>query len=172
MNHYEAWMCRMSGRSWWECMYANGDTLAEWGTLVNTLLTPFGRGASSRWETVSKHQMTRLRLICPNGMIGELVSPWHDGAKFFQFKVAIRSVGREKSHTRAQVIGLVLNPEGDAKCYAWETPRYEIFEGPDGSPPRKVELAPARLIDFDDNVFAFTYENVGRLSLDIQGLKL
>lgn len=153
MNYYEAWMCRMSGRSWWEAMYATGDTLAEWGTLVNTLLTPFGRGATSRWEEVSKHQMVRLRLICPNGQIGELVSPWREGAKFFQFKVAIRSVGRERSHTRAQVIGLVLNAEGDAICRAWEP-------------------APGRLLEFTDNIYQMQYEHVGRLSLDVQGLKL
>jgi hypothetical protein len=153
VNYYEAWMCRMSKRSWWEAMYANGDTLAEWGTLTNTLLTPLGKGSTSRWEDISKHQMVRVRLICPDGTCGELVSPWRDGGKFFQFKVAIRSIGREKSHTRAQVIGLVMNADGDAKCYAWETD-------------------PGILKSFDDNVFQMTYEHVGRLSLEVQGLKL
>jgi hypothetical protein len=153
MNTAEAWMCRMSKRSWWECMYANGDTLAEWGTLVNTLLTPFGAGTTSRWEEISKHQMVRLRLICPNGMIGELVSPWREGHKFFQLKVAIRSIGVAQSHVRSQIIGLVLNAEGDAMCRAWE-------------------MAPPRLIEFHDNIYRMSYEHIGCLSLDVQGLKL
>lgn len=153
MNQYEAWMCRMSGRSWWEVMYANGDTLAEWGTLVNTLLTPFGRGASSRWEEIPKRQMTRVRLICPNGQAGELVDPTHDGHHFFQLKVAIRSVGKQRSSVRAHLVGLVRNPDGDSFCYVWE--------------PNPGQLRP-----FEDNVFHMRYENIGALSLDVQGLRL
>lgn len=153
MNSYEALKCRMSGRSWWEAMYANGDTLAEWDTLQHTLLSPFGKGATSRWDEVSKHQMVRLRLICPNGQIGELVDPSREGYHFFQLKVGVRYVGRDQSFCKAHLIGLVLNPNGDCICRAWE---------PDSG----------HLTEFTDNVFALTYKHIGPLSLELQGLRV
>lgn len=164
MNPVTARMIRFSGRSWWQARFYGGRIVSEWDTLVNTILTPFGKGSTSRWETLDKYGMIGLRILCPNGMAAELVA--QEGHKLFQFKVGVRSVGNPYSMARSQVIGLVLNSEGDCLCRAWEVERVQMHEGV------PVILQPAKLIEFQDNIFRMRYENIGRLSLEVQGIRL
>ena len=72
MNFATKQMILHSGRSWWQARYSDGKVLSEWDTLVNMLLLPLGKSNSSRWEEVPKEHMIGLRLLCPNGMCGEL----------------------------------------------------------------------------------------------------
>ena len=129
MNPLIAAMIRHSGRSWWEARYSNRQTLAEWDTLKGELRLPVGAGKSSRWEEVSKKGMVGLRLLCPNGIAGELEAP--EGHLFFQLKVGgVRvhltlgggaSTKTPEHFTEAHIIGIVKNIEGDCLCRAWET---------------------------------------------------
>jgi hypothetical protein len=152
-------MIRASGRSWWQCRYSSGKRLAEWDTMTTKVLLPSNNGKSSRWEDVPKDGMVGLRLLCPNGMAGELEAP--EGHKFFQLKVggigvSMGFAGDGKGVTRycdAHIIGVVLNSEGDCLCRAWETKE-------------------KRLIEFRDNVYGMKYRQIGRLSLDVQQLKI
>ena len=159
MNPVIATMIRLSGHAWWQARYSSGKVLSEWDTLATRLLLPSGNGKSSRWEEVTKKGMVGLRLLCPNGMAGELEAP--EGHKFFQLKVggALVSMGsggyakRLNRYCDAHIIGVVLNSEGDCFCRAWE-------------------IQEKRLIEFRDNIYHMKYRNVGRLSLDVQQLKV
>lgn len=159
MNPVIGALIRASGRSWWQCRYSSGKVLSEWDTLVGKVLLPSGNGKSSRWEDIPKHGMIGLRLLCPNGMAGELEAP--EGHKFFQLKaggvvVAIGSSGHVKPASHycdAQIIGVVLNSEGGCFCRAWE-------------------MKEKRLIEFRDNVYGMKYRNIGPLSVEVQQLRI
>jgi hypothetical protein len=89
-------------------------------------------------------------------MAGELEAP--EGHKFFQLKVGRLDVGfgpgaKTRRYCDAHIIGVVLNSEGDCLCRAWETKE-------------------KRLIEFRDNVYNMKYQNIGKLSLDVQQLKI
>jgi len=152
MNPLIASMIRASGRSWWQARYANGKVVSEWDTLMNKSLLPVGLGRSSRWEEVTKKDMVGLRLLCPNGMAGEIEAP--EGFKFFQLKVGYcdvkagpnRSVGKH-------IIGVVTDAEGNCLCRAWD---YKT----------------QKLLQFNDNIYAFKFEGLGKLSLGVQGLRV
>ena len=149
MNRLIVAMIRQSGRAWWQARYSDGKVLSEWDTIPRGLL-PTGNGRTSRWEEVPKDHMVGLRLLCPNGMAGELEAP--QGHRFFQLKVGGYTVG--KGHfCDAQIIGVVANAEGDCLCRAWETKE-------------------KRLVEFRDNVFAFAYRGIGSLNLDVQGVRI
>jgi hypothetical protein len=153
-----------SARSWWEARWRDGRTLAEWGTLpgisARVLLPGPMResGWRSRWEEVDKVGMVGLRLLCPNGHVGELEAA-RDHA-LFQFKVGAAYAGplhltgstEVPPHQAAHVIGAIENDRGDCRCFAWE---------PEG-----------RLVQFSDNVFRFRYKQVGPLGLENLGLKV
>ncbi|MGQ9545925.1 MAG: hypothetical protein ACUVTR_02000 [Dehalococcoidia bacterium] len=152
-------MIRASGRSWWQARYSDGKILSEWDTLTDKLRLPFKSSSrSSRWEDIPKNGMVGLRLLCPNGMAGELEAP--EGHKFFQLKVgsadvSIGFVGQIKGVSRnqdAHIIGVVINDKGDCLCRAWETKE-------------------KRLIEFHDNVLNMKYRGIGKLNLDVQGIK-
>jgi hypothetical protein len=155
MNPIIATLIRASGRSWWQCRYSNGRVLSEWHTLTSKLLLPSGDGKSSRWEDVPKDGMIGLRLLCPNGMAGELEAP--EGHKFFQLKVGGVDIGfgaaKSRRYCDAHIIGVVTDSNGNCLCRAWE-------------------VREARLIEFYDNVFSMKYRNIGALSIDVQGLKV
>ncbi len=159
MNPVIAAMIRASGRSWWQARYSTGKVLSEWDTLTNKFHLPFKSNGSSRWEDIPKANMVGLRLLCPNGMAGELEAP--EGHKFFQLKVggiavSMGFVGDVKGVSRycdAHIIGVVLNENGDCFCRAWE-------------------MKERRLIEFRDNIFDFKYRKIGKLSLDVQQLKV
>jgi len=129
MNPAIAAMIRRSGRSWWQARYSDGKVLSEWDTLTTKLLLPFGKGRSSRWEDVPKDRMVGLRLLCPNGMAGELEAP--EGHLFFQLKAGGFGVGmgagargpKSGRFTIAHVIGVVEDASGNCTCYAWEYPQ-------------------------------------------------
>jgi hypothetical protein len=148
LNKLDCLMIKHSGRTWWEAMYLDGHTVAEWDTL-----TEKGVGRTSRGEEVNKKNMLRLRLLCPNGMAGELVAG--EGCRFFQLKAGSIAVGSgESQHTcSAHIIGVVLNAEGRCLCRAWEP-------------------AEQKLIQFEDNIYHMKYRNIGCLSLEAQGLKV
>lgn len=124
--------------------------------MTTKVLLPSNNGKSSRWEDVPKDGMVGLRLLCPNGMAGELEAP--EGHKFFQLKAGGLDVGfgpgaKTTRYCDAHIIGVVVNSEGDCLCRAWETKE-------------------KRLIEFYDNIFSMKYRNIGRLSLDVQQLKI
>lgn len=245
MNPAIAGMIRASGRSWWQARYSDGKVLSEWDTITHKLRLPFKSNGSSRWEDISKTGMVGLRLLCPNGMAGELEAP--EGHRFFQLKVggiavAMTFGGGAFANTtehfqEAHIIGVVKNEDGDCLCRAWET-TVEIIErgkttetipinanvlidsnkkwahncflrqrarlyvfgqsaaiwgnsdntikivgkwagiikgSPSAIPNNTDYLIAApqkRLIEFSDNVYDMKYRNVGKLSLDVQQLKI
>lgn len=153
-NPIIASMIRASGRSWWQARYANGKILSEWDTLTDKVRLPIGASNSSRWEEVPKKDMVGLRLLCPNGMAGELAAP--EEFRFFQLKVGFLDViigGGSSRSTGAHIIGVVQDAEGNCLCRAWETKE-------------------KRLIEFRDNIHNMKYHNIGRLSLEPQGLRV
>lgn len=133
MNPIISTMIRYSGRSWWQARFSDGRTIAEWDTLTSKRLFPIGKGSSSRWEETPKKGMIGLRLLCPNGMAGELEAP--EGCRFFQLKVGGQMVKLSPSTPKgftpnvknnrhfqdAHIIGVVKNIEGGCLCRAWET---------------------------------------------------
>ena len=156
MNPIIAIMIRASDRSWWQCRYSSGKILAEWHTLTTKLLLPSGNGKSSRWEDIPKDGMVGLRLLCPNGMAGEMEAP--EGHKFFQLKVggidvALGAAVKTRRYCDAHIIGVVMGSNGDCLCRAWETKE-------------------KRLIEFKDNIQNMKYRNIGALNLDIQSIKV
>lgn len=107
-------------------------------------------GWRSRWEEVEKAGMVGLRLLCPNGQVGELEA-LRDHA-LFQFKIGIAGPGLPHA-TNAHVIGAIENDDGACLCFAWEPE-----EG--------------RLVRFEDNVHWFAYRKVGPLGIENLGLKV
>jgi len=159
MNPLIAQMIKRSDRSWWQARYSTGKVLNEWDTLMDKVRVPISKGNSSRWEEIPKERMVGLRLLCPNGMAGELEAP--EGYRFFQLKaggmdVGIGFIGGIKSAKRfcdAHIIGVVEDTEGNCFCRAWETQE-------------------KRLIEFRDNIHNMQYRNIGKLNLDVQGVKV
>ncbi len=155
VNPIIAAMIRRSRRSWWRAFYANGKVLNEWDTLTSKVLLPIRNGSSSRWEIVPKDNMIGLHLLCPNGLAGALEAT--EGHKFFQLKIGGVGVGfggaKGGHYCDAHIIGLVRDADGNSICRAWE-------------------YQEQRLIDFEDNVFNMQYRQIGRLSLEVQGLRL
>ena len=148
-------MIRASGRSWWQARYSDGKVLSEWDTLTDRKLVPLGLGASSRWEEVPKDKMLGLRLLCPNGMAGELEAP--EGHRFFQLKSGGTTVGTSvrgyQHYVEAHIIGVVTDDKGNCLCRAWDCHRQ-------------------RLLEFRDNVFSMKFLNIGKLNLDVQQVKV
>ena len=159
MNPLIADMIRCSGRSWWQARYSDGRVLSEWDTITDKVRLPTGNGRSSRWEEAPKEGMVGLRLLCPNGMAGELEAP--EGFRFFQLKAGGMDVGIGftggvagiRRFCDAHIIGVVENDEGNCLCRAWE-------------------VQERRLIEFRDNIYNMKYRNIGRLSLDVQQLRV
>lgn len=157
INPAIAAMIEHSGRSWWQARYSDGKVLSEWDTLTGRIRLPLGLGKSSRWEEAPKKGMVGLRLLCPNGMCGELEAT--EGCRFIQLKAGGIDVGfgQKGAATRrycdAHIIGAILNTEGNCFCRAWETKE-------------------RRLIEFYDNVFNMKYRNIGKLNLDVQGIRI
>ena len=159
MNPLIAQMIKRSGRSWWEVRYIDGRVLSEWDTLQGETRLPLGVGRSSRWEEIQKYGMVGIRLLCPNGMAGELEGIL--GTQFFQLKaggmtVGIGYSGKAGSVERfcdAHIIGAVEDIAGNCFCRAWEHKE-------------------KRLIAFRDNIHNMKYRNIGKLNLDVQGIKV
>ena len=159
MNPVIALMIRRSGRAWWQVRYIDGKVLSEWDTLQEDIRLPIGPGRSSRWEEVPKQGMVGIRLLCPNGMAGELGGPLR--TKFIQLKVGGMSVGigftgqAASAHRfcEAYIIGAIEDGNGNCLCRAWETQE-------------------RRLIEFRDNVHDMKYRNIGKLNLEAQGIRL
>ena len=158
-NPIIATMIRHSGRSWWQARYSSGKVLSEWDTgvtlLDKTLFPLLVNSKSSRWEQVSKKGIVGLRLLCPNGIAGELEAP--EGFKFFQLKVGYFSIAIGKSGSNrsigAHIIGVVQDAEGNCLCRAWD-------------------YRTRSLLQFMDNIYEFKFENIGRLNLDVQQLRV
>lgn len=158
MNPLIVAMIRSSGRSWWQARYSTGTVVSEWDTLTDKIRLPIGKGNSSRWDEVPKQGMVGLRLLCPNGMAGELEAP--EGHRFFQLKAGGMDVGigftgginNVRRFCDAHIIGVVEDADGNCLCRAWETKE-------------------RRLIEFRDNIFNMKYRNIGALSLEVQQLK-
>lgn len=156
MNRAVVAMIKASGRSWWQARYLDGRVISEWDTLTNKPRLPFQSNKSSRWEEVSKKNMVGLRLLCPNGMAGELEAP--EGHRFFQLKsggigVTMMGKGNAIRYCDAHIIGVVEDTTGSCLCRAWETKE-------------------KKLIEFRDNIYNMKYRNIGRLNLDVQQVKV
>lgn len=102
--------------------------------------------------------MAGLRLLCPNGLAGELKAP--EGHKFFQLKSGHADIGFgigkpliTRRFCDAHIIGVLIDDKGNCLCRAWETMEH-------------------RLIEFTDNVFNMKYRNIGMLNFDVQQLKV
>lgn len=147
-------MVMASGRSWWEALYSNGKTVAEWDTLQSkSLFTPLGNQSTSRWEEIDKKNLIALRLICPNGKIGEHRTT--GSYCLFQFKSGVISIAagvvgaklpKEELHCHYHVIGVITDINGGCDCYAWD---YQA----------------KNLIKFKDNVTHMAFDNIGPLNL-------
>lgn len=210
MNQAIVMMIRASGRSWWQACYSDGKVLSEWDTFQGPeakLKLPLGTvgfnfGNSSRWEEVSKNGMVALRLLCPNGMAGELEAP--EGHRFFQIKHGGIDVPMSGGHailsglrryTDAHIIGVIRNDEGDCVCRSWEfyarvtSPEFEKAEliinqlaNEDDIRKAKENLARFhamgygkwrwRLIEFADNIHHMEYRHIGALFPDVQQMKV
>lgn len=146
-------MIMHSGRSWWEARYSSGKVISEWDTLTDKVKLPIGLGKSSRWELADKKGMVGLRLLCPNGMAGELEAP--EGFKFFQLKSGGLMVGQVggKHYIDAHIIGVVQDTEGKCLCRAWD---YRL----------------GQLLRFEDNIYNMKFLNIGKLSLEVQQLRV
>ena len=153
MNPIIATMIRTSGHSWWQARYSDGKVLSEWDTLTGKIRLPVSKNGSSRWEEVPKKGMIGLRLLCPNGMAGELEAP--EGHRFIQLKAGGVMVGPSGTsrYQDAHIIGVIRDDKGGCFCHAWE---------------HKTR----RLIEFYDNVLNMKYLHIGRLNLDVQQLKV
>lgn len=94
--------------------------------------------AGPDWSQLPRKGLCEVILSCPNGMSGVLGHSSQDiSDRAFQFKIA-RAFVNGRRQTDAQVIGVLLDPEGRCVCYAWE---YDT----------------QRLVQFEDNLFSFFY---------------
>lgn len=159
MNPIIIAMIKHSKRSWWQVRYSDGKVINEWDTLTDKIRLPISRGNSSRWEELNKEGMVGIRLLCPNGMAGELEA--NEGHRFFQLKAGgmdvgigfIGSIGNVKRFCDAHIIGIVEDDNGNCLCRAYETKE-------------------RRLIEFYDNIHNMRYRNIGALNLEVQQLKV
>ena len=145
---------RESGRSWWQARYRDGRVVSEWATTSEPQTAfPFQGGESSRWEELDRKGLIGLRLLCPDGSIGELAAA-REGS-LFQFKIGGITVGGPSPHQwcSAHVIGAVLDADGRSVCRAWET-------------------GLGRLVEFEDNVYDMRYFHIGPLALENLGLRV
>lgn len=158
MNPLIAAMIKRSGRSWWQVRYMDGKVLSEWDTLQGERRLPFGLGRSSRWEEVRKYGMVAIRLLCPDGVAGEIEGI--QGTQFFQLKAGGITVGIGAGNTGvtrfcdAHIIGAVENDNGGCWCRVWENKEKRLLAG------------------FHDNIHDMKYRNIGKLNLDVQGIKV
>jgi hypothetical protein len=153
MNLLIASMIRHSGRSFWQARYSDGHVLSEWDTAPIKIHLPTNIASKlSRWEDVPKDGMIGLRLLCPNGMAGELEAP--EGHRFLQLKTGGMDIGPGGGrYCDAHIIGVLLDHNGNCLCRAWE-------------------VKERKLIEFFDNIFAMQYRHIGMLSTEVQGLKI
>lgn len=103
------------------------------------------------WSLIPRRGLVAVRLYCPDGNVAELGNSVDASDRLFQLKCGIRTAGAGKA-TLAHIIGIIHGTDGQASCAAWE---------PD----------PGRLVTFEDNVFAMQYQQIGRLSGDVLGIK-
>jgi hypothetical protein len=159
MNPFIAGMIKQTGRSFWQARYTDGRILSEWDTgqswMSKNLLPIFLNSKTSRWEEVPKKGMIGLRLLCPNGMAGELEAP--EGYKFFQLKsgyfdLNMGAPGSQHS-IRSHIIGVVNDANGNCLCRAWDYQKKELLQ-------------------FNDNIYNMKFQNIGALGLEVQGLRV
>ena len=101
------------------------------------------------WSKVPQQGRQAIRLYCPNGEIAELGSGDCSG-RLFQLKVALLQAGSRGAV--AHIVGLVNDVDGNCSYAAWEYDRQRLVTG-------------------RDNVHAMAYQQVGRLSFDVMGLR-
>lgn len=90
--------------------------------------------------------------MCPSGEVAVLGNTVDAQDRLFQFKTATMRAGVGRM-TDAHVIGIVTGPDGACKCAAWEP-------------------LEQRVRSFTDNVFQMRYREVGRLALNVVGVKI
>jgi len=95
-----------------------------------------------------------LRLLCPFNRkypCRELRIP--ESYRFLSLRFGRVNAGMKGGLVEAHIIGAVYNINGDCHCKAWDYDRQEI-------------------LDFDDNVHNMKYKNIGKLALEVQGIRL
>jgi hypothetical protein len=117
-----------SQRSWWQVRYSDGRELSEWETVIGAPKNARPDSAiwrETRWEDVPKRGIVAMRLLCPNGLAGNLETNNPEG-RFFQLKdgaldVAFMGGGSIATRKRAaaHIIGCV-GDDGEADCWSYE----------------------------------------------------
>lgn len=102
------------------------------------------------WLDAPRRGRQALRLYCPDGQVAAFEAEGDGTGRFFQFKSAYITAGGP-SGTLAHVVGMVTGTDGTCLAAAWDCERRKLHR-------------------FTDNVYAFKYANVGRLSADHLGL--
>ena len=103
---------RLFGRPWWQARYRDGRILSEW---------------ERDWLDLPSTGLIALRLVCPNGQVGQVGNDTDAGGRCFQFKIGLAGVGLGR-RTEAHVIG-IRHGENDCTLFAWEAGR-GVLVGP------------------------------------------
>lgn len=148
---------RATGRSWWQARYSDGREISEWQTLKDVRNVE-----SSRWQETPRKGMRALRILCPNGEIGE-VSAQSD-FKLWQLRQEIFAPGL-RIPTLGHMIGVVHDHNGSADCFVWEP----AYMKPDEL-GRLTKVEGRLLGPFPENVLNIRYGNIGALGLTALGL--
>ena len=179
-----------------------GKVVYRNGRKVNLApLFPVPGGNNSRWEEVPKKGMVGLRLLCPNGMAAELEAPegfrlFQFKVTYFDilmFGGGFGSGGSLRTQT-AHVIGVVQDADGNCLCRAWEIAPQSKMElqalqlrladymvgnqknNEEVITRLNLQIAQHRyfwhLIRFEDNINDMKFEHMGKLKLDVQGLRV
>lgn len=110
-------MARLCGRPFWQARYRDGRIVSEW---------------ERDWLDLSRKGLVALRLVCPNGQVGQVGNDEDAAGRLFQFKVATANVGAggapSARRTAAYVIG-IRHGENDCTLFAWEAGR-GVLVGP------------------------------------------
>jgi hypothetical protein len=103
------------------------------------------------WSLAPHRGRQSIRLYCPDGRVAELGNTEDATGRLFQLKAGTLTAGAGR-RTDAHIIGIIRGLNGECRCAAWESD-------------------PGRLVQFEDNVFAMRYQNIGRLSADVLGVR-
>jgi hypothetical protein len=126
---------RVAGRSYWALLLTDGTIVPEW---------------QCDWPLAPQKGRRALRLYTPAGTVATLDDGRDCTGRCFQLKVAHVTIGRGRG-TLAHLIGLIVGPNGECVCAAWD---YEQ----------------RRLLTFRDNAHAMQYHQIGAICTDHVGL--
>lgn len=97
-------LSRLHRKSYWEVRYRDGKLVNE---------------TECDWSLLPRKGLVEVRLYCPDGKVVALGNPIDASDRLFQFKIAVRYVGRG-GETMAHVIGVIDGTDGQCTIFAWE----------------------------------------------------